>query len=254
MNIRKSCQYFSFALLLFIGITSCSESDKHSGFIDPNEELLVGLSEAKGYHHTYNYDFKILEEREQPGFYIPIGINEALNRIPEEMRSKINLISSSELPFSANIQEANIVTSWNNKNKLVFQIQISYLENDEGYDTNFKDFFIVSITQYPENPFDAMSEKELETLNEDLTKREYEFLKLTEQDALYYLSKSDDNSWPRMFDYYNYNKSEKRIYKESTGSYQYYAWHNGLIYKIGFNMDVNAVDAEALVRKIILDN
>ena len=254
MNINKSCQYLSI-VLLFIGIISCSESDKHTGFVDPNEELLVGLSEVEGYDHTYNYDFNILKEREYATYYIPVSINEALNRIPAEMRNKINLISTSELPFEVNTQKANIVTSWNDKNKLVFQIQISYLENDESYATNFKDFFTISITQHSNNPFDEMSEKELETLKEDLEKRKYQNLKLTDKDTLYYLPKSENNMWPRMFDYYKYIEADKRIIsKESTGSYQYYAWYNGLIYKIGFNMDINAVDAETLVKDIILAN
>ncbi|WP_421919204.1 hypothetical protein [Marinifilum sp.] len=253
MNFRKSYQYLSI-IILFTGIISCSESDKHSGFVDPNEELLVGLDEVEGYDHTYNYDFNILKEREKVDFYIPVSIYEALNRIPEEMRTKINLFSPSELSFTANIQEANIVTSWNDQNQLVFQIQLSYLENDEGYDINFKDFFIVSITQHPNNPFMEMSETELETLHEDLTKRAYVILNLTEQDSLYYLPKDKDNLWPRVFDYYMYDESQNRIFKETTGSYQYYAWHNGLIYRIGFNMDVDANDAENLVRKIILGN
>ncbi|WP_282124885.1 hypothetical protein [Marinifilum flexuosum] len=253
MNIKKSCQHLSIALL-FMGMISCSENDKHTGFIDPNEELLVGLSEVEGYDHTYNYDFNILKERESVDYYIPVSIGQALNRIPAEMRNKINLISTSELPFDVNTQKANIVTSWNDKNQLVFQIQISYLENAESYATNFKDFFTISVTQYPNNPFDEMSEKELETLKEDLGKRRYQNLKLTDTDTLYYLAKSDDNMWPRMFDYYKYVEADKRIYKESTGSYQYYAWYNGLIYKIGFNMDISTVDAEALVRKIILAN
>jgi hypothetical protein len=193
-----------------------------------------------------------LQERESVDFYIPINFSEALNRLPAEMRNKINLIADSELPFTVNNQKANIVTSWNNKNKLVFQIQLSYLENSESYATNFKDFFIVSITQYPDNPFSEISEEDLTTLHEDLAKRKYEFLKLTEQDSLYYLPKQDDTMWPRMFDYYKYIAADKRIYKESTGSYQYYAWYNGLIYKIGFNMDLSSTNAESLVRKIIL--
>lgn len=253
MNIKKSYNFFCI-LLIFTGITSCSESEKHTGFIDQNQELLVGLSEVIGYDHTYNYDFNILQEREKVQFYIPTNLSEGLNRIPNEMKEKFSLISTSDLPFVPATIESNIVTSWNAFNKLVFQIQFSYLENDEGYDTNFQDFFIVSITQYPENPFENMTEDDLANLDEDLEKRKYEILELTDELSLYYLPKSIDNFWPRMFDYYNYNEDEKRIYKESTGSYQYYAWYNGLIFKIGCNMDVDSVNPEPLVRKIILGN
>ena len=63
MNIKKSYRFLSIALIL-AGAISCSDSDKHTGFIDENEELLVGLSEVDGYDHTYNYDFNILKERE----------------------------------------------------------------------------------------------------------------------------------------------------------------------------------------------
>jgi len=243
---------FLYILLFISGSFSCSDSYERSGFVDPNEELLTGLSEVDGYDHTYNYDFKILQFREKVDYYIPVSFSEGLSRIPAEMREKITLISQSDLPFTTALQECNIVTSWNANNQLVFQIQFSYLENDEGYDTNFKDFFIISVTQYPEDPF---ADEEVRTeYEEDLLLRKYEFLSLPDNHPLYYLAKSKDNSWPRMFDYYNYVEDEKRIYKESTGSYQYYAWYNGLIYKIGCNMDIEAANPETLVRKIILGN
>lgn len=245
----KNTYRFLFIALTLIGSFSCSDKNERSGYIDPNEELLEGLSKVKGYDHTYNYDFKILQFREKIQFYEPIDVSGGMNRIPSEMRNNLHLISSSDLPFTVNQQGANIVTSWNDKNQLVFQIQISYLENDFGYDTNFKDFFIISVTQCPVDPF-AIEENRLD-LEKNLP-RTYEILTLNDGHPLYY--QPGYGTWPRMFDYYYYAEDENRMYKESTGSYQYYAWYNGLIFKIGCNGQFETDKMEALVRKIILGN
>jgi hypothetical protein len=251
-HIHMKIKYISRFLvvsLLCISAVSCSDSDDRKGFIDPNEELLVGLNEVKGYDHTYNYDFNILKTRENVEYYVPTSVSEGLSRIPKVMRDKLTALNIADLSFSPATQMSNIVTSWNDKNQLIFQLQLAYLQNADGYDTNFQDFFIVSVTQYPTNPFsDEEAKKELE----DNLPQQYEILKLTDELPLYYLSKSDNNAWPRMFDYYQYNEKEKRIYKESTGSFKYYAWYDGLIYFIGCNMDTAKANPEEIVRKIIL--
>ena len=239
-------RHYFFIIFFIIGSFSCAKDNKYSGYIDENQALLENLNEVDGRQHTYNYDFELLEFREKVDYYAPVSFSEALSSIPSVMRDKINLISQSDLPFTVAQQEANIVTSWNAFNKLVFQVQFSYLENVSGYQTNFKDFFIISITQYPEDPF--ADEQATLAMEENITG--YEKLVLEGTHPLYY--KPASGSWPRMFDYYKYIADDKLMDKESTGSSQYYTWYNGLIYKIGFNMDVSATDHEALIRKIIL--
>lgn len=241
-------RHYFFILLFVIGSFSCAKDNDHSGYIDENEALLESLNEVDGRQHTYNYDFELLEFREKVDYYAPIGFSEALLSIPSTFRDKINLISQSDLPFTVAQQQANIVTSWNAFNKLVFQVQFSYLENNLGYQTNFKDFFIISITEHPEDPFaDEQSTLELE---EKLPEGSYQKLVLEGTHPLYY--KPAAGTWPRMFDYYKFLEDDKLMDKESTGSSQYYAWYDGLIYKIGFKMDVTGTDHEALIRKIIL--
>lgn len=240
---------YLYILLFILGIYSCAKDNDDTGYIDPNEALLETLNQVDGRDHTYNYDFNILKIREKLDYYEPVSFSEGMNSLPTEMAEKINLLSISDLPYTVAQQSSNIVTSWNAFNKLVFQIQFSYLENSAGYETNFEDFFIVSITQHPEDPF--MDEQATLELEENLPSS-YEKLVLADSHALYY--KSIAGTWPRMFDYYMFNADEKLMDKESTGSSQYYAWYNGLIYKIGFNMDLTDVDHEALVRKIILGN
>jgi len=165
------------------------------------------------------------------------------------MREKLNLLSVGDLPFIVAQQQANIVTSWNAFNKLEFQVQFSYLENPTGYKTDFKDFFIVSITQHADDPF--ADEQATLDMEENLPSS-YEKLVLEEGHPLYY--KPEFGTWPRMFDYYMYNEDENQMDKESTGSYQYYTWYDGFIYKIGFNMDISATDHEELIRRIVLGN
>lgn len=240
-------RHYYFIILFIIGSFSCAKDNDHSGYVDKNEALLETLSEVDGRNHTYNYDFKILQFREKVDYYAPVNFSQALSSIPATMRDKINLLSSGDLPFTVAQQQANIVTSWNAFNKLEFQIQFSYLENNTGYQTNFKDFFIVSITQHPEDPF---IDEEITLKMEENLPLEYKKLVLEGTHPLYYLPV--EGTWPRMFDYYKFIPGENLMDKESTGSTQYYAWYNGLIYKIGFNMDVSATDHEALIQKIIL--
>jgi len=241
-------RHYFFILLFVIGSCfSCAKDNEHSGYVDENEALLESLNEVEGRDHTYNYDFKLLQSREKVGYYAPVNFSQALSSIPSTMRDKINLIYQSDLPFTVAQQQANIVSSWNASNKLVFQVQFSYLENTSGYQTNFKDFFIISITEYPEDPFaDAQTTLELE---ENLP-ADYQKLVLEGTHPLYY--RSSAGTWPRMFDYYKFIEEDELMDKESTGSSQYYTWYDGLIYKIGFNMDVTETDHEALIRKIIL--
>ncbi len=239
-------RHYFFIILFVIGSFSCAKDNEHSGYIDENEALLESLNEVDGRQHTYNYDFELLEFREKVDYYAPVSFSEAMSSIPSLMKDKINLISQSDLPFVVAQQEANIVTSWNAFNKLVFQIQFSYLENTTGYQTNFKDFCIISITQYPEDPF--ADEEATLAMEENI--KGYEKLVLEGTHPMYY--KPAAGTWPRMFDYYKFIPEENLMDKESTGSSQYYTWYNGLIYKIGFNMDVSATDHEALIRKIIL--
>lgn len=240
-------RHYYFIILFIIGSFSCAKDNNFSGYIDENQALLESLNEVDGRDHTYNYDFELLQFREKVDYYAPVSFSQALSSIPSVMRDKINLISQSDLPFTVAQQEANIVTSWNAFNKLVFQVQFSYLENPSGYETNFKDFFIISITQYPEDPF----ADELVTLEmEENLPKEYQKLVLEGTHPLYYLPIS--GTWPRMFDYYKFIEKDTLMDKESTGSSQYYTWYNGLIYRIGFNMDVSATDHEALIRKIIV--
>lgn len=239
-------RHYFFIILFVIGSFSCAKENEHPGYIDENQALLESLNQVDGRDHTYNYDFGILQFREKVDYFAPISFSQALSCIPSIMRDKLNLITPSDLPFTVAQQQANIVTSWNAFNKLVFQVQFSYLENASGYQTDFKDFFIISITQHPEDPF---LDPEITLAMEENIKG-YEKFVLEGTHSLYY--KSATGTWPRMFDYYKFIPEENLMDKESTGSSQYYAWHDGLIYKIGFNMDVSGTDHEALIRKIIL--
>ncbi len=239
-------RHYFFIILFIIGSFSCAKDNEHTGYIDENQALLESLNEVDGRDHTYNYDFKLLQFREKVDYYAPVSFSQALSCMPSTMRDKLNLLSIDDLPFTPAQQQANIVTSWNAFNKLVFQAQFSYLENATGYQTNFKDFFIISITQYPEDPF--ADEQTTLAMEENIIG--YEKLVLEGTHPLYY--KPAVGTWPRMFDYYKFIPEDNLMDKESTGSSQYYTWYNGLIYKIGFNMDVSATDHEALIRKIIL--
>ncbi|MCT4613798.1 MAG: hypothetical protein N4A49_02860 [Marinifilaceae bacterium] len=239
--------HLSLIIFLSLLITSCSEESEDKKFTDPHEELLLSLEEVNGNAHSYNYDYNFLKERYKLKFYKNTNISKSLESLPNEMRGKIHLPKIAELPITVNQTNANIVTSWNAKNKLVFQVQLSYLENADSYDANHKKFFIISATQYPGNPF-LMPDYETKIKPE--TSKIYTEAELIGGLKIYYTKTYGD--WVRMFDYYTFDDTSKKIFKKSTGAYQYYAWYDDLIFRIGCNESMNEEDFNKLIRKIIL--
>ena len=249
----------SLSLLLF----SCQKESKHTGYVDENEALVEDLKKVSGDSRTYNYDFKILEEPKSEGvsYYEPTSITEAFTSIPKEMKDAIHLPNVGDLPFTPGTEKANIVTFWNAFNTLIFEIQISYFENGADYKANNQDFFIISATQLADNPFiDTSSEEDpidlwIEEFNMNgLEGPEevviYRKLDLTPENPLFF--KNWQQNWSTMYAYYSYDSDKSLIEHTSTGSKMYYAWHQGLIFQIGYKFADDTIDMEAVVRKIIL--
>ncbi|RXQ95960.1 hypothetical protein EO244_06565 [Ancylomarina salipaludis] len=250
-------------ITLSIVFFSCKKESKYLGYVDENEALVEKLEKINGDARTYNYDFKILENPKAEGvnYYKPTLISEALTSIPEEMEAAIHLPSVDDFPFTTGTEKANIVTFWNRSNKLVFQIQIAYLEEAAEYKANNQDFFIISATQLPDNPFiDTASEDDpidkwieefkMDGPSEPVDVRIYQKLELTPELPLFY--KDRFRNWSTMYPYYSYDESKNYIEHTSTGASIYYAWHDGLIFQIGYKFTDDTIDVESLVRKIIL--
>ncbi|MGZ2371596.1 hypothetical protein ACXR6G_17585 [Ancylomarina sp. YFZ004] len=250
----------SLSLLLF----SCQKESKHSGYVDENEALVEDLIKVKGDSRTYNYDFKILEEPKSEGvsYYEPSSIIECFSSIPKEMRDAIHLPLLSDFPFTTGIQKANIVTFWNAFNTLIFEIQISFFENTAEYKADNQDFFIISATQLTDNPFiddpnssdDPIDQWRIDFNVDGADSPEevviYRDLELTDDLPLFF--KNLFPHWSTMYPYYSYDPIKSTIEHTSTGSKVYYAWHDGLLFQIGYKFTDDTIDMEAVVRKIIL--
>jgi len=255
----KPILYLSIICLTLL-FFSCKDFSENLGYVDPNEELVEDLNKVEGDSRTYNTDFKILAEPQEGNYFEPLPISEAISSIPDEMKKAIHLPNVSDLPFTPGTEKANIVTFWNAFNTLIFQIQISYFENDAEYKADNKDFFIISATQLADNPFldteaiDDPIDEWIKEFNMNGTEVEnlilYEKLELTSELPLFYKGKFTD--WATMYPYYSYKADENLIEHTSTGSKMYYAWHDGLIFQIGYNMDTEGMDMEAMVKEIIL--
>ncbi len=251
--------FITLSMLFF----SCQKESEHLEYVDENEALVEKLKEVNGDARTYNYDFKILEEPKAEGvnYYQPTLIPEALTCIPEEMKNAIHLPSVGDFPFTPGTEKANIVTFWNKSNKLVFQIQIAYFEEDVEYKANNQDFLIISATQLPDNPFiDTASENDpidlwieefkMDGPSEPVDVRIYQKLELTSELPLFY--KDRFRNWSSMYPYYSFDSSKNYIEHTSTGASIYYAWHDGIIFQIGYKFSDDTIDVETIARKIIL--
>lgn len=238
-------KYFVF-LALFILMNACSNQDnKLIEVLDKNELLLVGMESCKGYAHSYNQTFNFLKERGIVTYYTPNSFDEINKHFPKEMLNKLNVPYFSQMPFDVNTRKANIVTSWNDNSKLVFQVQYSYFAN-KRYASNFKDYFTLSITQYPENPFEnnTTTQKIISNLPQN-----YQTLELTEGYNMY--KRVDPRNWGKMTNFYEFDNAE--ISLNSTGGVQYFAWYDGLIYRIIYNIkDTKDKDFDHFIREIIL--
>lgn len=260
MRVILSLSIICLSLTLF----SCQSESKPKEYVDENEALVEDLNKVKGDSRTYNDDFKILENPKSEGvnYYEPTSISEGFSSIPKEMREAIHLPNVADLPFSPGTQKANIVTFWNATNKLIFEIQISYFENNAEYKADNQDFFIISATQLTDNPFIDNPDSDEDPIDgwikdfkvnapaEPVGVRIYEMKELTPDLPLFY--KDRFRHWSTMYPYYSYDESDKLIEHTSTGSKMYYAWYDGLIFQIGYKFSDETIDMEAVVRKIIL--
>ncbi len=258
MKSNISLSILGLSLLFF----SCQKESKHIGYVDKNEALVETLTKIKGDSRTYNYDFKILENPRSEGvsYYKPTSIDKALACIPSEMGKAIHIPKISILPFVPGTEKANIVTFWSKHNKLVFQIQASYFENTTDYKANNQDFLIISATQLADNPFidNLNSDKDpidlwIEEFNmngesEPKDVRIYQKLDLTPELPLFFKGKF--RNWSTMYPYYAF--FDNKIEHTSTGSKMYYAWHDGLLFQIGYKLSDESFKMESIVREIIL--
>lgn len=244
------------SLILF----SCQKESKHLDIVDENELLVEDLDGVEGNARTYNFDFQILNGFQKTFYYAPVSIPKALNSIPEDMRTVIHLPDVSSLPFTPGTEMANIVTFWNDSNKLMFQIQISYFENGSEYHADNQNFFIISAASLADNPFfdDPNSDKDpidkwLTDFNVDGAESPsevvlYRDLKLTPELPLFF--KNLYPNWSTMYAYYSFDGT--KIIHRSAGAKMYYAWYDGVLFQIGYKFDDPAIDMEAVVRKIVL--
>lgn len=248
------------SLLLF----SCQKESKYTGYIDENEALVKDLTEVEGNSRTYNYDFKILEEPKSEGvnYYEPSSIIEGFACIPKKMKEAIHLPNVDDLPFLPGTEKANIVTFWKKgSNKLIFEIQISYFENGADYKADNQDFFIISATQLADNPF-INTDSEEDPIDDWIEEFKMNAPEGPEEDAIYRNLELTSNlplffkgryrHWSTMYPYYSYDSNKSMIEHTSTGSKMYYAWHDGLIFQIGYKFTDDTIDMEPTVRKIIL--
>jgi len=256
----KPILYLSIICLVLL-LFSCKDSSENIGYVDPNEELVEDLNKVEGDSRTYNTDFKILAEPQEANYFEPTTISVALSSIPTEMEAAIHLPSVSDLPFTPGTEKANIVTFWNEFNTLIFQVQVAYFENDAEYKADNQDFFIISATQLADNPFldteavddpidEWIEEFNMNGASEPVDVRIYQKLELTHELPLFFKGKF--RKWETMYPYYSYKADQKLIEHTSTGSKMYYAWHDGLIFQIGYNMDIEGMDMEAMIKEIIL--
>lgn len=242
---------------------SCQKESKHTGYVDDNEALVEDLKKVNGDSRTYNYDFKILEEPKSEGvnYYEPTSITEAFTSIPNEMKDAIHLPNTSDLPFTPGTEKANIVTFWKKNNKLSFEIQISYFENSSEYKADNQDFFIISATQLADNPFIDTSadddpidlwieEFNMNGASEPVDLRIYQKLELTSELPLFY--KDRFRHWSTMYSYYSFDLAKNLIDHSSIGASIYYAWHDGLMFQIGYKFTDETINIEAVVRQVIL--
>jgi len=247
----------SIILGIVLCISSCSKkADTEIKFIDEDQRLLIGLEKftQENYSdHSYNYDFEILKEKTNKDFYKIADFESTYSCIPSVMKNKLHIPSRGTFPFDTKTQKANIVSSWIGRD-LVFQVQFSFFAN-ENYSSNFKDYFCITVSQHQENPFATEEKRDyyLEKINKYIDKKYTHFY--IEDDQIVFKT-INNKEWPKNYANYETEKidgAEEKLQLVSKNATQYYTWHNGLIYHIGYRItDTSNFNADEVIKSIIL--
>lgn len=214
--------------------------------------ILLGCSfhkadfeEVKGVGLAYSEYFKTwdgLDERENIKYYRPIPLDELESSLPEQVKKAINIIDSNKLPFTVDDVKAYLVTSKDENDKIMNQVQLSYLSKSEY--NKVDDFYIISITEVDENPLKRydISDKYDSVGNE--LKKEI----LTEDLPIYQQVITTNGAL--LYSYYNYDETKNSIVTVGTAANEFYAYYNGYIYHIGYLID-REKDNEVMQEKML---
>jgi hypothetical protein len=209
--------------------------------------LLVGcsvnptnLEKVKGDSLTFSEYFHAydgLDKRKNNKFYKPLSMDEEqLSYLPDEMKKVVHPIDLDRLPFKVNEEKVYFVTSNSKEGKVMNQVQVSYLSNNEYGNT--VEFFIISVTESDRNPLEGLDiSDEVDSVGNKLKKGG-----LTENLPIYQQILTTNGAL--LYRYYDYDEADKKIVNVATAANEFYAYYNGYIYHIGYLIEREKNDEE----------
>ena len=113
--------------------------------------------------------------------------------------------------------------------KLSHQVQLSYLgTSEEGM---IDEFFIISVTEMDKNP---IGDYEM-TDTVDSVGNSFKTESLIGEDVIFQQVLTIDSAL--MFRYYDFDESEKRVIVVGTAANEFYSYHDGFVYHVGYLID-----------------
>lgn len=191
-----------------------------------------GLEQVKGNGLTFSENFNAydgLDERENVKFYK--ATEKAELTLPSLSQESLmnNGIETESLPFEVVDKNAYVVTSEDAAGKLSHQAQLSYLgASEEG---SVDEFFVISVTEMDKNPVDDYKM----TGTVDSVGNSFKTEPLIGENVIFQQVLTTDSAL--MFRYYDFDESEKRVIVVGTAANEYYAYHEGFVYHIGYLID-----------------
>ncbi|MFJ7732459.1 hypothetical protein ACIQXF_11245 [Lysinibacillus sp. NPDC097231] len=194
--------------------------------------------EVEGKETAFSQYFQIgdtLSHRKKIKFYAPLQGFEAMQAVATTMGDAVHLIDPENLPFNSNVQEVYAVTSEMPDDSLQKQIQFSYKEKSlTGVD---RQYIILTVTNVNYNPSTYKVTEGIQNFDGEITNVGLNFM-----NPLYYRAMTPDKGFAYL--YYNYDEADKRIYRMSTRANEFFAYYNGYVYQIGYQLDGDQQEAQ----------
>ncbi|KMJ55475.1 hypothetical protein AB685_27030 [Bacillus sp. LL01] len=218
-----------FLLSMGLGLTAC-----HSDEVSQ-------LSKVEGADVTYSEMFKSydrIDEYKEVKHYEPIQLGDVPVELSQRLTEPlVNIMLHEDLPFSERALYFNRIKNYEGDYVDQFQLSCWDLEDDQ--------FFIVTITESPLNPFDQGAG---EIGRVDIFGNEVRKHYLFSGDPVIHHIQQEESG--QVFRYYQYDEEDEIVRTVTTRAHELYTYYDGYIYHFGYSVKAEEEDYHKTILRL----